>query len=611
MSEQKFLYKASNKNIFLKEISRINISKLSKFTEIVNVKAKEKIFKINNTNEYYYLIISGDVEILNSQNKSKYLTKFDSFGDECLIGLPIALSTAIAKTDCKLYRFKKEHIDKIKDFDLNLDVINKNFLQNTSDTKIAKEQKAIYSTKSNIIDTIGWLSSFFIPLILIYFMQGIENPLDKKQSLLLFIFLSTIMMWILHLVQPFIPAIYLLIGMVLLSLAPNEIILSGFYSNTFFLMIALSTLGITIKSSGISYRILLYLYKFNLKSKAWRQFVILISGFIITPIIPSTNGRVFINNSLFLETLELFNIKRKSKEYQRLIASSIGGISLLSPIFLTSKSINLLAFGMMPEQDQQIFQFFYWLVASSVVGIILLLSYLLLTWLMFRNDYDKKIDYEKLKNQSQILGKFTMKEFIAIGCTIFFMLIVFTKNIHNLNTSWLAMLLTFFLLLIGVFQRKEFNTSIEWDFLIILSSLLGFSQTMQYLELDLWIIDHMSWLIEIIKYNFIKFIIYLSLIIFILRLLIPINGVVIIMCSILIPVSTSISISSWVMVFLILLMSESYTYKASASYILNFYNLIDDNYSYWRLILLQILLYLLKIVAVIATIPFWQYLGIL
>ena len=458
----------------------------------------------------------------------------------------------------------------------------------------------------------AWLIAFFVPMLIVYAMSYLQVPPNINQSALMYIFLSAMLLWTLRLAPPLVAAIYLLLGMILLSLAPYEVALGGFYSDTFFLLISLSVLGTSIQTSGLSYRILVYLYQFNSKSHAWKQIVMFLSGTFITPVIPSANGRSYIVKPLFNTTVGLFDLPKSSMEYQRLLACSIGGFSLLSPIFLTSKSINLLAFGMLPEQVQQGFGFFYWLIAACLVGALLISFYALFIFVLFRNKQVYVINQAQLQKKRKELGSISLTEIATIAATLLFVLIVFTKSVHQLNIAWLALfLLVFIPLIIGSLKNKEFNKIVEWDFLIILSALLGFSKTISYLELDVWINYYLGGVGSLIEHNIVVFVLYLSIITFILRVVMPINVVVILLCSALIPVTVMTSINAWVVVFIILVFAETSVMRITTSYLVGFLELIDDTKSYWRINLLQVLVHLFKVIAILASIPFWQYLGLL
>ena len=602
------------KNTVFNKFDKINLSRLCQYVKQINVEHNEVIFSINDkAGDYYYLIASGEVNIINEQGISKTISAGDSFGDECIIGFDVFLSTAVAKDGSVIFAVEKNFIIDLYEFD-NKEFANRNFLNN-----ISKKNKNEYPDKSIVTTSnyhylkivLGWFSVIILPVIIVYLLFNLDNPPNRSQALLIYIFLSSIVMWTLRLVPEFVPAIFLLLGMILLSLGPSNVVLSGFHSDAFFLAISLSALGAIIGISGLSYRIMLYLFKFNTNNKIWLHFVLFISGTILTPIIPSANGRANIIYPLFKEALSLFKIERGSIEYQRLMASTIGGFSLLSPIFLTSKSINLLALGMLSTQDQYSFQFYYWLISASLVGIFLLLFYWFFIWIFFRNKQINYINNNFLKAQNDILGRISLEEFFAILSVVIFGVIMFTSNIHNLQVSWLAMLLVFFLFIMGVLKRKNFNKSIDWDFLIFLSALLGFANTMNYLDVHVWMGHYTTWIADIIYHQFIKFVFILAAVIFALRLILPINVTVILMASILVPISANTGVSPWLVIFIVLLMSESYTYNFSASYVMQFTSLLGDSFVCYRSILIQVAMYFIKIIAIIASIPYWNYLGIL
>ncbi|SMM98757.1 Citrate Succinate antiporter (TC 2.A.47.3.2) [uncultured Candidatus Thioglobus sp.] len=606
------LKEISAKNILFAKFSNLELSKLYRATEYQTFKSGETVFSHNQKITHYYLIKSGEVVVTNESGNNKTLGQNSSFGDESLLRLKLGLCSVTAKTDCELLVIDADLIINLKSFEVAQDVISDNLLFNLSKkNKIVTQEQTSPKQHNYLFSLLAWLLTIIAPLLIVYFLSGLDYPPNQEQILLIYIFLSAIFMWIFRLVPEFVPALYLLLSMVLLSLAPVHIALSGFYANAFFLVISLSILGLIIGLSNSSYRLLLYLLKFNVNSKLWLHFVLFISGLFLTPIIPSTNGRVSILYNLFNEAMSLCKIPKGSLEYQRLIASTIGGISLMSPIFLTSKTINLVVLGMLSSQDQFSFQFYYWFLSASLVGLILLAFYALLTWLLFSNNHTNNIDIHSLKEQAQILGKITVTEVLAIGSILIFIILVFTSNIHNMPISWLAILLAFSLFALGALKRENFNNAIDWDFLIFLAGLLSFTNVMTYLEIDIWISHYMGWLSAIISYNFIGFVAILAIVIFLFRLIMPINIVVVLLAGILVPVATNSSVSPWLVIFITLLFAENYTYNFTTSYMLNFFNAIKDNAFYSRILTLQILLYLVKFVAIIISIPFWVSLGIL
>ncbi len=607
-----------DKNNILAKFQNIDLSKLCPYIERQVFQKGELIFSFKKRAEHYYVIDSGSIILENNEQKQIVLNDFDSFGDESTFGSGIYLSNAYAQTDTTVLAIQSEVLMQSQSFKHCANLFRDNFFQNTEyqnplvySNQLSDQSKDQQKQKYRL-RIFGWLASLVLPLLISYSLLFLEYPPNQNQLLFIFIFLSAVVMWSLQLVPEFVPSIYLLLGMVLLSLAPTSVTLSGFSSDTFFLALALSIMGVIISSSGLSYRLLLYMLRLGRqKGKFWYHFSIFISGLILTPVIPSANGRVSMIYSLFNEIVTLFKIKPGSKEFQRLIAATIGGASLLSPIFLTSKSINLIALGMLSPQEQYNFQFFYWLVAASIVAIVLLLFYFLAVWLLFRNTEEHPIDNKILSTQIQVLGKLTIEEIFASITIITFVIIVSTTDYHNLRISWLAMLLTFFLFVLGVLKRNDFKHAIDWDFLIFLAAILSFSNTMNYLDVHTWIGHYTEWIENIFNLGFIPFSLILSTVVILLRLILPINIAVILAASVLIPISANTAVNPWLTVFIILLMAETYTYNFSASYVVQFFSLIDYHQTHWRLLSLQLFVYIVKFLGIIVSVPFWQYLGLL
>ncbi len=609
MSDLKTIF---NANAVLREFYSIDLSKLCQHTVPADYKAGEVIFSINESVQTYYVIEQGSVLLTSELGEERVLSNHESFGDECVVGLGVAFCTVVAQSDCRLLLISKAAMINLNQAKTN-EFSKKNLFHNIGKERWQNKpaRKNTSAKPAYIGNAVAWLSCILLPMLIVYALSYLDYPPNINQSSLIYIFLSAVFMWYLRLVPEFIPALYLLLGTMLLSLAPASVALSGFYSNAFFLAIALSVLAAIIKISGLSYRLLLYLFYLLGNHKFWRHFALFFSGAVITPIIPSANARATMVSPLFEEALSLHKTKKGSMEYQRMLATTVGGFSLLSAIFLTSKSVNFIALGMLSVQDQYNFQFYNWLVSAAPVALVLIPFYAFFSWLMFRNKSEDCINTQFLKQQIHILGKFSMSEVFAVFATIIFGFIVLGSNVHNLEISWLALFLAVCLFIMGILTRANFNTSIDWDFLIFLSILLGFANTVNYLEIPQWMGHYTGWITDIIHTGFAAFALVLSAAIFVLRLLLPINITVIILAGVLIPVVADTGISPWLVVFMILLLAESYTYNFSASYVMQFLSSIDDNASYPRIIWLQVIVYLVKVLAILATIPYWVSIGLL
>jgi DASS family divalent anion:Na+ symporter len=160
---------------------------------------------------------------------------------------------------------------------------------------------------------------------------------------------------------------------------------------------------------------------------------------------------------------------------------------------------------------------------------------------------------------------------------------------------------------------RDFRQRIDWTFLVFLGALVGLVKVMQFVGLDNWLAQHLQWLSEIMVHDFGRFVLLLAVAIFIVRMALPINATVVIFATLLVPTASAEGVNPWLVGFVILLLSESYIWSYQASYYLQFCSLVgpaaqaEDR----RVVLLNAFSFLIKLVAIYASFPFWRQIGIL
>jgi len=378
---------------------------------------------------------------------------------------------------------------------------------------------------------------------------------------------------------------------------------------------AMSIFGLSVvtTSSGLSYRILLWLLRLGPANKVWYRSSLFLAGIILTPIIPTSNGRVAIVTPVLKDLLNSLGEQACSMERRRLAMSVLSGISLLSAVFMSSKSINFVVFGFLPIQDQAQFQWVAWLGASAFTGLVLVIGYLLAVWLLFRNNSRLSISKDMISCQLVVLGRMQSVEWGALLGLLVMLGAVLTVAVHGIAVPWITLAILFSLLMFGLLDRQRFRSQIDWSFLIYLGALISLVTVIRHVGLDLWFTDQFRWLTEYMQHDFRLFILLLAAAIFVVRLALPINATVVVFATFLIPAAINVGVNPWLIGFLILLLSESFLWTFQASYYLQFASMLDDacDFKHPRTIMFQFGLYLLKLLAIYASFPYWRYWGVL
>ncbi|WP_135075115.1 SLC13 family permease [Terasakiella sp. SH-1] len=562
-----------------------------------------------------FLILEGAFEII--EKDGQIITIQNGFlGEEAAIGLDRYGATIKASTPAKVLVMPAKAISKLAEQPALKSRLLASFggrLNPDTNETGTRHHTASNKSKDSPRLFLGWLVALCAPLLLFWYFHASDSLPNTQALYLLCTLSSAISMWVFRLLPDFVPALFLVLSIILTGVAPPDIALGGFASDSFFMALSILGLSAVITFSGLSFRALLWLLQLGPAHKAWYNFSLFITGTALTPMVPTTNGRIAIVSPFMSDLLRAFKPADAKAEASRLAGSVVGGVSLLSAVFLSSKSVNFVIFGMLPFQEQFRFQWLYWLYAASLCGAILMALYFLGLWLLFRNKSNPSISKSLVLQQKRILGPITPPEWACMfGLGVLFASFL-TTGLHGIEIPWVALAIVMSLLIFGFLGKKAFREKIDWSFLIFLGALIGVVRAMRYVELDDWLSQQISWLGTYMENEFNLFILVLAATIFVIRLALPINATVIIFATLLIPTAINIGVNPWVVGFIILLLAENFLWPYQASYYTMFVSLVgpqgraDDR----KLVILNFLTFGFKLIAIYASIPFWQYLGLL
>ncbi len=602
------------------DCSRQSLSRLFPFVKIVPFPRGEVLVRPGQPAREFMVILDGEVR--QTDGEEPPAVHFQHYlGEEAAIGLDLYVTRAMAVRDTTVMVIPKKEIEGLLDanpairkrlsasFSRRFDDAVERHAPGTPD---APEVFPALPT-ADLRRTIGWLAALTVPVALFFGLQRGGELTDVPALHFVSLAGIVVVMWIFRLIPDFATALFGIMGVILLGLAPPSVALSGFSSNSFFLALGIFGLSVVISVSGLSFRILLWLLRLGPSHKSWYNASLFLLGLLLTPVIPTTNGRVAIVGTFFDNLTSLFGSGLHPVERARLSASVLGGVSLLSAVFLSSKSINFVVFGLLPFQEQFQFQWLNWFLAAAVCGAVLLMLYLLGLWLFFINPAKPSISREVVKRQLTILGPMNGAEWAGTAGLVTLLLSFFTAPFHQIPLPWIALCILVILLMFDFLGKKDFRRQIDWSFLVFLGSLIGFIAAMKHVGVDQWITGRLDWLAYVMESNFHAFIILLAITLFLTRLALPINATVVLFAALLIPIAENVGVNPWLVGFLILLFSESYIWPYQASYYALFTAMTGERQPGQsdRTALFFTVVALLKVAAIFLSIPYWHDLGLL
>lgn len=465
------------------------------------------------------------------------------------------------------------------------------------------------------ITTIPWKA------LIIFALCGVILTLYLHQSMALnfakasfaVTLLAALLMWILRLVPEYIPALVLILATIFLHIAPENITLSGYSSNSFFLATSVFAVGAIITKSRLFYRLSLILLMHLPSRQSFLQKFLFLFGALITPIMSVQSSRVALMAPLLDDILESSTIDPRSDTANALANAAFNGCILLSTIFLTGKSSNFIVFGLLSEQNQWQGNWLGWLWAASFPGILLVALFFLMQSRIFKPTTPLEMDHLKLKNEFKSLGRLSFEECIALTCLGLFVVGSVIATWKNTSTSWTCLSIFVLLFSSRALNTKELASKINWNFLFYFGAIIGIMHALQNTGMETWVLRHFQWLNYLAAMNYLYFIIVVYAISWLTGLLLGTMIAPAILFTLIMPIANHSSISNWVVAFVILVATEAWIFPYQSSYFLCFEELLkpNNNFHLNPLLKLNAWFSFLKLGIVIASIPFWYFFGLL
>ena len=562
--------------------------------------------------ECFYLLLEGEVELV-SPLGSRRAVRAGRFGEEAASATHAYLTAAVATADTTVLCLPRPAMQALAranptlPTDLLLSLASHLAGETLARAPLpAKPPAPGYRRHA----APGWL--LVIVLALLTLACGGRLGIGQGGVIFLAIFAATVAMWICNLVDDYIPALFALLATLLTGLVPVPVVLSGFASDGFMMALSTLALGTVVVSSGLGYRVMLLLLRRLPNRQRWHNLSLFATGLVLTPIIPTANGRIALLAPFYADMIDNLRLERRGRAATRLALSCFSGGTLFSAIFITSKSVNFAVFGLLSPQGQDHFQGMAWLQAALVTAAVLLLAHAAAATFGCRNGEQPQLPAARVAQQCALLGPLTSREWAALGGIGFMVVGIVTSSLHKVQAPWLGFAMLFGLLLCGTLDKKELKEQVDWTFLLYLSGITGIVAAFNHLGLDRALGAHLPALGDIMREHFGLFVLLLYLLINLVRLAAPSNATTVILATILMPLAQVNGVNEWLVGFIILVFSEAWWLPYQCSYYLQLQELNRGAplYDEARFLWLNALLNLARLLAVYAAFPWWHLLGI-
>jgi DASS family divalent anion:Na+ symporter len=339
----------------------------------------------------------------------------------------------------------------------------------------------------------------------------------------------------------------------------------------------------------------------------------MVFGVFMTPVLPSANGRVGLVGPIMVDMLGTLEYKKGGKAATMIANATFTGFTLFASVFLTSKPINFVVYGLLPAQVQEEFQWGGWLTAAAVSGLVMFSLVLIYLLVVGRSDEKPNLSLHHINAQLQMLGPLTNMEWTALIAVFVFILGTAISSVHKVDPPWIALAVLTLLLALDALQKKEFHEKVDWSFILYLAGLIGLVKTMSSVGIDAMIARNLSSVGDLMRADFGMFVVKLFFTMTLVRLIVPNNATIAMFCTILLPMAQVNGVNPWVIGYIILTFSDGWLFPFQCTYYLLFLEITESSGYYERkqMLKFQVLTNVFRVAAIFASIPYWRWLGII
>ena len=217
-----------------------------------------------------------------------------------------------------------------------------------------------------------------------------------------------------------------------------------------------------------------------------------------------------------------------------------------------------------------------------------------------------------MQNQLDVLGPLSAKEWITQGVLVFMLGGWLTVSYHGIDGAWIALIGLCVLINTGVLGWGMVKKGIDWELLLYMGATLGIPALLTRAKIDEWLVGILSPLIlPFVDHPAVSFII-ICLISYAFKLVFTSFLTVVALTVALLPLSVDMGVSPWIIAMLVLVGSEVWFFRFQVDWhTLAFSTTESKGFSYRYMNWINPVYAVAYILALIAAIPFWRYLGLM
>src|SRR5262245_208698 len=436
-------------------------------------------------------------------------------------------------------------------------------------------------------------------------------PGSGPQWSFVWLLIAAIVLMMSRIVPDFAVALVLVTGWVLLGVASTSEALAGFASREWLFVVAIYGLAAATARSGLLYRIGLLLVRRLPGGIARQTATLLLTGLLLTPLVPSSTGRASLTSPLALAVAEALRLPERGSSAALLGLGTWVGAGPLMFAFLNGSGTCLLAWGLLPEASRARFSWVGWFVAAAPLAIYVALGSLALLRAMFRPEPLARPALHRVSLQVAALGPVAPRELATSAILALTVAGWVVAPWLGLDLATIALLGLLAAVALGTFDRVALQ-SLDWSFLLFFGAVLTVGRLGVTVGLDRVATATVDRLLGAAQPGALAFVMAVAAVSLVIRLALDQDLTVVLVGVTLIPVAVRIGVEPWVVVIALLATSVAWFLPSQTlSYLVAQSASEGKLFSHAQAQRFALAYTALTLLGLALSVPYWRALGLL
>ncbi len=422
-----------------------------------------------------------------------------------------------------------------------------------------------------------------------------------------------VVFWVLEIMPEYVTGLIMCTLWSMLKVVPFDRAFANFSASTWWILVGAFGLGVAATKCGLLKRISLVILKLFPPTFLGQVLGLLGAGLVVSPLIPSGNARGAIASPIALAISDSLRYERKSPGACGLFGAMFLGFCVIgSPLFLSGSFTNYVTVGLFPKSYQDV-TWTSWLLAALPWGVIVFTGMALAIYLLYKPADSVALPRQFGAEQLANLGPMSRDEKITMIVLLTTLLLWMTETLHKIASGEVAVASICALLALKVINREDFRKGIDWAAVIYIGCILNMATVVQVLKIDVWLGHTLESTIASFLSNIYLFLLVLVLTIYLARLIVvSMTSTAVIFTLILTPVVTAHGIHPWIIAFVAFASANIwYFFFMNGFYLLAFYATGGEMVEHRKMIKLSLAYSIVSIIGFLASVPYWEFLGLI